>query len=435
MAGFKKIIIQVFFLVVAVSLISSCGKRYSFEKKKRSAADSIEQISYENYWDALRNFDFEYLDTTASAGYEKDLLLAAKFIEDHDLFRAENKLKDIFRYAQDSALRENSLHLLTETLFFKNKWDELLSYDSLVGSKREQKANEMLLAVEFRKFEPTRIEYELDSAEIEMETGPTGVPVIEVEINGSKRKFWFDTGANYTFLTAKTAEGCGVKFLSPKATKAITSTKREIYIRPGFARKISFGKIHSYNNPVVIVMEEDLKFESEKSGELVQIDGIIGWKTMQNFAAELDFINDRLILRKDTGKFVPNKNFFWSGVPIVKVEHVSGRKLNFFFDTGSEETRITRNLFKKISFEEIFSHAEMLGTAGGWVYNDRKSVAELEIYVGDYLYNFRFIGSVPPIDRNYLVIDGYIGNEILKNSVVNYSLKSGVFKISYPEGF
>ena len=182
-------------------------------------------------------------------------------------------------------------------------------------------------------------------------------------------------------------------------------------------------------------MEEDLKFESEKSGELVQIDGIIGWKTMQNFAAELDFINDRLILRKDTGKFVPNKNFFWSGVPIVKVEHVSGRKLNFFFDTGSEETRITRNLFKKISFEEIFSHAEMLGTAGGWVYNDRKSVAELEIYVGDYLYNFRFIGSVPPIDRNYLVIDGYIGNEILKNSVVNYSLKSGVFKISYPEGF
>jgi aspartyl protease len=429
-----KIIIQGFLLITFILVSSSCAKRVSIEKKQIIVLDSIATVEYDSFGDAAMNFDFDYLDKHSASKEQKDLVDVLRLIYKHEFYDAKVKLKAMFASSKDSVVKQHSLHLLTELLFYENNWLELLHYDSLVQKRSESRKNEMLLAESFMKLPRTRIEYEEDSTIIDLEIAATGCPEIEVVINGYTRRFWFDTGANYTFLTQSTAAGCDIEYLSPNATEALTSTSREIFIRPAYAKKISFGSIHTYNNPLVIVMDDDLKFRSRNTGELVQIDGIIGWKTIQEFEVTMDFIKRKFIIKKDRYGSNEKRNFFWLGCPIVQVEHIDGLKLNYFYDTGSEETRITKNIFDKIKFDEIFSHSEVLGTAGGWIYNDRQAVATMDLYVSDYLFNFKFMGSSPMIDKLYIKLDGYLGNDFYKNSVSSFSIKKGRYTIQYPEG-
>jgi len=189
--------------------------------------------------------------------------------------------------------------------------------------------------------------------------------VIELIVNGHRKKFWVDTGAGLSVVASDVAEECNILPIGTEKTTGRAGTGKRISIQPAIIDDLQIGELLIKNHPVLIVDKNEMEFRLFGFLRILKIDGIIGWPAIQNMKIEFDYKKKLTTINKPVKVKTKNRNLFWLGKPIVRVKTPEGLNLNFQLDTGANRTSIHKNILKKIIIESTYSKRSTDWSIGG----------------------------------------------------------------------
>jgi len=389
-------------------------------------------VEYVNVREAMQNLDFNYLDTQEISDQQKSFAEALRLITLGHYPEAEQLLRKVRISATDSLLQSDAEIILSTLLFYQSSWEALLELDSLPDSSEED--NTMLLPESYRTASPENYTFFSISSRLPTTFTASGVPTIEVEVNGKQKKFLLDTGAGMSVVSDKLAKECGILPLADQKAEAGTSTSKKVGIQPAVIKDFKLGDLAIQNHPVIIIDQKDLQFKLLGLFTIMKIEGIIGWNAIQNFFLEIDYQNKVTTIQKAVKYEVPNRNFFLvGGYPIVQLRSEDGIPLNFGLDTGARESWITENLLKKLNISETRKTTKTIGSAGGSEKVESKVVPDLNLILNDYQLTFKSIGTRPANLDEFVELDGVLGGDVFENGRIRIDFVNGIFDFFIPD--
>jgi len=422
----KKTIFYVTISLCAI-LIAGCSSSKVFIKEISSSntIKEVKTVEYSNYWEAMENLEFNYVNKIKVSGEYEVFSEALKYIVNCNLDSAEIILKNLCQSTKDTLLLRNSKTIYNTLLFTQSKWAELSKLDS------DSTGVYKILAQAFSSCGKEQIIFPQKQIIIPSDFNWAGTPVIEVEINGYKRKFLFDTGAGLTVVSSDVAQKCGILPIKSGQMHAATATSKKIDAQPTVISNLKLGELLIKNHPAIIIDEKNL--EVKLLGiRFMKIDGIIGWNAIQNFRVIIDYKNELLTLNKPEEFSNTNRNFFWLGFPIIKLYSQDGIEFLFGFDSGAKHTSFNINLIKKININSSKESTEKIWGAGGFENIKIITIPEITLIIDNYKLHFKNRKTSPRNNIVYFKEDGTIGSDIRDESLtIDY--KNGVFKINNPE--
>lgn len=414
-------------IVISIFLFSQCLGPYTKDTQK------LRPLEYENEWDAMRNLDFDHLDTFDLSIDEKNFKDALKKVMKAEYHKAKEIMKPIYMHTKDSTTKHYATQVLTDLLFFESNWDAILENYLKYTDDLEDTDNIMVSVEAFSNAPKEKMIWEQDSFRVHTMQSVSGSPLIEVEINGHPFWFWVDTGANYSVIASDAAEICNITPLTFERSKALTATVLKVNYMPAILEEVQVGGLTVKNHPAIILNDFDLRLRIFGSNRLTKIDGIIGWKMLQNMDITLDYSRSETIIKKPLTKDPLPKNFFWLGVPVMRIHSPLGRELFFGIDTGLEKTIITKNILEKLYFEDVYWITRENLSAGGAVYNFANVVRRLDIVIDSIPVHIEDVGTGFKLKDYFIKLDGIIGSDLLQNSILRLNCQNGHFSYRISE--
>jgi hypothetical protein len=428
---------QFFFLSLTVFLLSLQGCHTKSRVTVSTADPSLavtatKAVDYQTFREAMQNVDLSYPETHPVTDQQKSFTEALQLILEGKNQQAEQALQQLHVSATDSLLRDDAEKILSTLQFYQSEWSALLQLDSTSGNSAEN--DNLILCKAFRTMLPEKYIFISPSARIPTTFTISGVPTLQVGVNGKRKKFLLDTGAGLSVISSEVAQECQIFPLLDQKAKAGTSTTKKVEIQPAVIEDLKIGDISIKNHPVIIIDQQDLEFKLLGLFTIMKIEGIIGWNAIQNLLVEIDYQNKIITLQKP-GKFeVHRRNFFlMGGYPVVQLRSGEGIPLNFGLDTGARESWITDNLLKKLNQLSIASTTKTVGSAGGWEKMESKVLPELKIILNDYQLTFKKIGTRPAKLDEFVELDGVLGGDVFEKGRIRIDYQNGIFDLVIPD--
>lgn len=419
--------IRIILLGLMLVFLTQCLGRYSRDTQQ------IRPLEYQNEWAAMRNLDLKYLDSSDLKNEQIHFKNALSMILNANYDEAQEKIAKINRQTIDSTTKHYSNQVLTDLLFFQSDWEKIIKNYLRYTDDLDDEDNIMLSIMQFSNSPKEQLIWKSDSFNVHTIHSVSGSPLIEVVINGNPFWFWVDTGANYSVIASDAAQICNIQPLSFERSKALTATILKVNYMPAILDIVEIGDLEIRNHPAIILNDFDLRLRIFGSNRLTKIDGIIGWKLLQNLDITLDYVNSETIIRKPMDKDTLPKNFFWLGVPVLRVESPLGRELFFGIDTGSENTVITQNILEKLYFEDVYWITREELSAGGALYNFANVVRRLDLVIDGTPVHLEDVGTGVNLKDYFVKLDGIIGSDLLHNSILRLNCMNGYFSYQLSE--
>lgn len=381
---------------------------------------------------AFKNCDLTFLKNVVLSREQLLFKNALERITLNDFDSSIVILKNLINISTDTFISLSSRKIFLNLLFYKSDWQQIIHYDSLFNRSLNDDDNVLQLAKAYSKIPYEDYIFSNEENEFDIDLSPTYTPIIPVLINGYVRNFWFDTGANYSVIASDIAAECGLIPIIFEKSKALTSTTRKVDIYPTYFKTLQLGNLIIKNHPAVILHDFDLKMKLFGSTKTTKIDGIIGWKAIQNMEVTIDYKNRKMSIIKPTKKKNIDNNLFWLSCPVIRVIGIDKQVLNFGLDLGSEKTSITNNIFNKINFDDIYQLTQQKTSAGGWIYFNSKMISYLPITVFNHTIEYFNIGTTFQLPSLFLNLDGILGNDLFLNSKIIIDISNNRFEF-HPE--
>jgi gag-polyprotein putative aspartyl protease len=430
----SKIFLLILF-ILKFSLILGCAGKSNVTLTAvdpGSQVTAAKAVKYVSFREAMQNVDLTYLRTEELSDQQKSFAEALRLIIMGNDLEAEQLLRIVRVAETDSLLQNDAENILSTMLFYQSSWAALLQLDSLPTTPEEE--DNMLLPKAYSKALPEEYKFLSTSSHLPTTFTASGVPTIEVEVNGIQKKFLLDTGAGMSVVSDKLAKECRILPLIDQRAEAGTSTSRKVGIQPAVIENLKIGNLSIKNHPVIIIEQKDLQFKLLGLFTVMKIEGIIGWNAIQNLFLEIDYRNKITAIQKPEKFDVPNRNFFLlGGYPIVRLRSEEGIPLNFGLDTGARESWITANLLKKINYSHTTSSTKKIGSAGGWEKVDSKVLPELSLFLNEYQLTFKNIGTRPARLDEFVELDGVLGSDVFENGKIRIDYRNGIFDLVMPD--
>jgi hypothetical protein len=413
-------------LLAILRLAASASGENNKEIIARDSA-SARQAKYSTMWEALINFDLAAASDFKANKEEQGFINAMIQIDKGDLNEAEITLAGIYYNSTSSFVRRKCERVMSDLMFFRSGWKDISEFDEEINGRYRYKDDAMFLVDAFCNSPKEEYIFISDQSESQLRFSPTGTPIIEVTINGFKRYFWLDTGANYSVLSSKAAEECMVKILSREKSRALTPSDKTVSIKPALIDSLDIAGIRIKNHPAIVVNEIDLRFKFFGSRNITKIDGIIGWKVVQNLDLTIDYDASRLIIKKPARLDKGFRNLFWLGCPVVRLITADSLVLNFGLDTGAEKTTITENILKKVDVKRLYNTTKTLATLGGWIYNNSFIIPDLVLTLDNSSVHFQNLATAYQFPSFFLRLDGFLGSDTFSHSSIRIDWLNGRF--------
>jgi hypothetical protein len=334
---------------------------------------------------------------------------------------ALESLKHLYFDSQDPYLRSNCSKLLFDFYFAKCDWIQL----ELLGLFDEpsiEKSNRLIAKACSQSIQ-TEILFSNNQVIVPMKLSLTGCPMIEVEINGRKKSFWLDTGAGMTVISKTLAKECMINIMEDNDILVGNSTGKNMRTDLTFIPSIVIEDLSIQHQASLVLPDESLTMQNPKTGEIIVINGIIGWDIIQHFYLEIDYGKKEVKIKKPIPKEHVDNNLFFCGYPIVKVKSMNEDPLYFGLDTGANKTHFGESLLSKMSGLTIEKRTVHVGGVGEVKEVEIESVKELMIFLNEnhpiQLQNMR---KVLEEYATFFKLDGVLGSDIVqeKRLVVDY---------------
>lgn len=374
------------------------------------------------FFDKIKHLEFKALRDFELNTEQDAFLKGMTLVTEGDYDSAKAIFGELNATSNDTVMVESAQEVLGSIYLYESRWDSLV----MLGIPRDEgdflsfvKAYQLTDAESYLFPEETII--------LPMKLSLTGTPIIEVVINGHRRRFWLDTGAGLSVLSSEAATDCGIIPLSAVEAKALTSTTKKVGIQPAVIKEMRIGELEVRNHPAVIIDSENLEFKM-LGMTFMKIDGIVGWNLIQNLDITIDYSKKRISIRKPQHSPSPSPTFFWLDYPIATVSS-NGVPLHFFLDTGASGTGIYENAFRKLSFEKIREATNIVGGAGGMERFEAKKIEELELVIKGENILLKNVTSYPERDAGFLKLDGILGADAFKKKRVHIDVTNGQFEV------
>ncbi len=405
-------------IILTIILFFNCTST-----KNKPSSSTAQKIEQSDFLELVKAFQFDYLiEKDLSPSENKILRILQEFIEDP----FQNISFDSKPFEENFKLEELFYRIWVNSKIFQSKWNELAKLSSNILFDPD---STLVLANDFAKIPAEVQQYEKEIDTIEFKVSPFGTPIITIKINGAKRDFLFDTGTNYTIISAETAKSCDINPISYNKTTVITASNYKISAFTACLDELKIGTFTFSNLPALIVDDYFLRLKSIVNNEVIKFDGIVGWNILKYAKFTIDYRQRKLIIQKPKNEATRQKNLFWFGIPII-VAYFQNIPLLFGFDTGSERSTLTKNIFEKINFSEFYKQTKFQGSIGGWKYNPSVVVPFLEITCKSHRISFFDINTVEIPKDYFFSLDGFFGADLLRNAIITIDLKNGIFEIS-----
>ncbi len=422
------------FAVLSMFLIPGCA---GTSKVAVTAADSAsplpaaKPLEYGSLREAMQNLDFIYLGTREISDHQRRFVETLRWLTQGREMEAERQLRELHASAADPLLLKDVDTILGTMLFYQSRWEELLNLDPLPGGP--EKESRRLLAGAYQGSSRENLAFPSTSDRLPTTFTASGVPTIEVTVNGKRKKFLLDSGAGMTVVSHELARECRIFPLSDREAKAGTSTSKRVGIRPAVIADFKIGNLSIKNHPVMIIDQGNLQFKLLGLFIVMKIEGIIGWNAIRNLHVDIDYQNKVTTLTKPERREVPNRNLFLlGGYPVVRLRSEEGIPLNFGLDTGARESWITDNLLKKIENAATTRRIKKIGSAGGSEKVEAKVLPELNLILNGCRLTFKKIGTRPARLDEFVEMDGVLGGDVFKKGRILINFQNGVFDFSAP---
>jgi Aspartyl protease len=350
-----------------------------------------------------------------------EFAIALKLITEGKDCDASESLKHLFCDSHDTSLRSSCAKLLFDFYFARSDWKQI-EFLGLFDEPSIEKSNR-LIAKACSQSKQTKFSFSNDQVYIPMSLSITGCPKIEVEINGIKKYFWLDTGAGMTVISNSLAKECNINTMKDSEIQVGNSTGKIMSTDLAFIDSIVIKDLSILHQPSLVLSDDLLTIHNPKTGEIIMIDGIIGWDMIQHLFLEIDYGRKQVMIQKPKQKHYVENNLFFCGYPIVKVKSNSQVPLFFGLDTGASKTHFGQSLLSKIDKLKIENKTIHVGGIGEVKEVEIESIEELMVYLKDnhsiHLHDMR---KVLAEYATFFKLDGVFGSDIAKDQrlVIDY---------------
>ncbi|MFH1194359.1 MAG: aspartyl protease family protein [bacterium] len=409
-----------------ITLLMACSSVDTITKLETGKSFSgNSSVAYDSSFQAIENFDYNYLREEGSSKY----LFTADIFEmigNNKYENAISMLKSELQSETDEELNGIYRTIFMELLFTQNKWNNILA----LQDTSEEAITYNAFAATYSKQPEEVIEFANDNF-IPFETSISGTPIVEVTINGYKAYFFVDTGAGMTVVSSDVADECGLKPLSVENIEATAATTKTIGIDAALIESLKFGGVTVKNHPAIIIDSKHLKFKLLGIFTMLNIEGIIGWNVLQKLGMTIDYKTNHIEFYdgKSNPKNHTGNNMFWLGYPVIKLNGEDGSKLLFGLDTGAKTSSIQDKIIDRFGLNYSEEDIE-LGSAGGFANLPSKKVDSLRVFLSpDKSILFKNINTHPLEAATLIMLDGTIGSDLFKDSIVEIDFSNNYFDV------
>jgi predicted aspartyl protease len=399
------------------------------------SAASVRAARRINYWEALAELHAADAASVARSPSEKEFAQALGSLLDGDIDAAEKAFGHLRRTANDSIIRTGSRVIYTATLQYQEKWQDLVALTSeppVTRADRLDKASIESWAAAFRAVPAKSLTFRSASVRIPMSVSAVGTPLIPVRIGTKDYNFWLDTGSSMTMLASDVAADLQVRPIGADTLEIVTATGR-VQASPAVIPEMQIGQVIVRNAPTMIVDESLMTMRELKPmevGQQLKIDGIIGFDVIRQLDLEVDFGESTVHLRNPaTSRHDVNRNMFWVGLPVIRMNADDGTTLHFGLDTGAQLTFVTETLLDKLQLKAGRIESRRVGGLGGEISLRAPILADLRVTVRGYPIVFKGAVVRAPVYQVLTSLDGVLGGDVWNSGVVRIDMTNGIFSI------
>ncbi|MBP6672385.1 MAG: clan AA aspartic protease, partial [Bacteroidetes bacterium] len=242
--------------------------------------------------------------------------------------------------SSDSSITEVTKTILAQSLEDQGEWKILDSLMRALDKRTSALALTASLAPDMTRSLSTLPDTLL------IEFSSTSVPIVEVTVNGSLRRFWLDTGASEMVISSDVAEEIGI-FPKEGVFDTIPTATSSVPGSPVIIEHLTIGKSQFNSVPCILLEEKYLHKKIFSLFTEFKIDGIIGWRILKELDILIDYTEARIVIRKPQNGVHSKNNLLFFERPYVRVHDSVGRPLLMFIDTGAEFSTFSPELISK----------------------------------------------------------------------------------------
>ena len=363
---------------------------------------------------------------------ERHLLAALTQVYDGAASDAEKKLEALVEGRTGGRLQSLAITALGVLYQGASRWDELVSLWNRYGDEvtnEEELEQTVILAEAFQDLPSPSHAFASQPARVPTDINRFGQPILEVWVNGVRKKLLLDTGASATVLTRSTVDAVGARTLSEKAALAKTSTSRRVKMWPGVVDELRLGSLTFRNHPIAVVDDDVL--EIKLGGiPILRLDGIVGWPLFQQMRVEIAYDGGETTIVPSTAAVPAPRNLFWLGYPMVVACGDDGTPYFFGFDTGAAGTSLNTHMLAKAGLRAIDGGGGVRLGAGGGENVRKRIVRGATMHLAGKKYAFPKMNVSDGVKAAELVVpDGGLGSDVLQGARVIVDLPAGRFAI------
>lgn len=392
-----------------------------------------DRAEYVDLSDGLRNGQFDFLDRRGEdADLPEDivrLVAGLGMLYDGRTGDALEHFRSLASEAEDANVVSLAGNMVAQLLYDRRAYRELAE---VVGEPDDPGSTLVHVLADLPELtvepvEPPATDTPTGSRLDELRRSTRGHPYVHVRTNG-RDDFWiFDTGASQSVIAASVAKELGIEPVSTESIAVSTSTTLTPPAKVGLLDEMRLGDVVARNVPVLIYDDADLTFDDREIDERIVLRGVVGWPVIRELYAELDFARETYTARLADAHDHGTRNFSWIGYPFVRVASLDGQPLLFGLDTGSWNTSLRDNAFRKLTFGEIRDETAEIGGVGGSETFDVRVVDRLDLAIGGL---HVALDDARSESGSYDVVffdeDGVIGSDVALR---------GTMVLDYPNGY
>jgi len=391
---------------------------------------------YDNFWRAVEQLNIPVAWTLSETNDERDFANTLLAMERGDDDEADSAVVPLLT-SRDTVVRDAARVAYGALLSSQSRWGRLAEYSTSRGGVRAARdaAGVEAWAPAFAEAH-TVATFHGDMETVVLARTETGVPVIDVLVNGVRKRFWLDTGSSISILSSSVAAACGVTPSRADTLELLTAVGR-IPARPAITRSLRVGPLEITDLPSMIVDTANFSLRSTAAHGAVRlpttIDGIIGFDIIRRLDLTIDDAKSRVVIRKPRAH-APSRerprNLFWFGVPIVTLLTERGQPVHFSLDTGAEETYGTRFLVAKTHARAVNAERRAVNGFGGTAREAGIVVPRVRLFVGDVLLRFERVFLYNAQYPTIFALDGTLGSDVGRGGTVRIDMTNGEFDVS-----
>ena len=388
--------------------------------------------SFDDYWAAMRHFDFEFVDRREVGAEYREFARGLRLLMDDDGATAEPLFTTLLETTADPLVRRHAAEILWVIYTRQDKWNELVALNDRAPRGFDER-NTVVMSAAFAGSRPEKYHFPEKPVILPSKLSASGTPMVTVAVNGVRKMFLIDTGAETTVLSSDFAEECGVKAIGTDAAKVGTATDRTIDMRPAVIRDFHIGDLRIENHPVMILDKKDLEVKLFKVIRVLKIDGIVGWNVIRNLDLTLDYKNLTVTIRRPRKRPADRRNLHFVIQPIVSLSDTLGRPLYFFLDTGANRTSLYEPALLKVDTTRAKSGRALIGGAGGTQRYKTIEIPQFAVMLGNQRLVFNKISARDDGENGFFFFDGVLGSDIAQKGTLIIDFQNGRCDLKIPK--